>query len=279
MNDFRKEYQSAIQDIREFHMDISDCMDERKHRKRVYKRARRVTTMAFSTICVVFVFGFGTVKAATYIQNEIMVDEWGFSGREAERGSQNEAQAYILNEELQSPAEEASLAAVPQAASENEQEASLEEAMENETEMTAPLKSYSSLEEFEKNEDIIFPQPSENIVGKNSGVEISVCGDWALVRYDMGGRTLWLERTDYENTSAHRSSKVFPEGVCNERAYTTGSGYTYTVVDSVRENDSDPLRIHAAVTVGAYEAFIDFDGYTELEAQAIMDSIDLSLYE
>ena len=100
-----------------------------------------------------------------------------------------------------------------------------------------------------------------------------------MVRYDVGDKVLWIERTDYADTQGHAAAKVFPRGVCNERSYTTPAGYTYTLIDSVKEQKDEPLQIHAAITVGSYEAFIDFMGYTEEEAKKIMDSIDLSVYE
>ena len=142
-----------------------------------------------------------------------------------------------------------------------------------------PTKTYVSWEEFEKCEDIIFPQPSISIGKTIEATDITVCGDWAMVRYDVDGKVLWIERTDYSATQGHASSKVFPGRVCNERTYTTPAGYTYTLIDSVKENVDEPLQIHAAISVGSYEAFIDFMGYTEEDAKKIIDSIDLSVYE
>lgn len=55
-------------------------------------------------------------------------------------------------------------------------------------------------------------------------------------------------------------------------------GYTYTLVDSVKE-EGEQLQIHGAVTVGSYEAYIDFMGYTEEEAVQVIESINLSEYE
>ena len=137
-------------------------------------------------------------------------------------------------------------------------------------------KTYYSIQEFQENEKIVFPQPSLPIPGT---VEIVVCDTWAMSRYDTEGRILWLERTDYADTQGHSASKVFPEGVHNERTYTNTGGYTYTLVDSVQTDQQEPLRIHGAIAVGTYEVFIDFYGYTEEEAKQIIDSIDLSLYE
>lgn len=50
------------------------------------------------------------------------------------------------------------------------------------------------------------------------------------------------------------------------------------MVDSVKE-EGEQLQIHGAVTVGSYEAYIDFMGYTEEEAVQVIESINLSEYE
>ena len=391
MNDFKSCYQAAVQDMdmlgmKEFHIDASACMDVRNHKKRVVKHMQRVSAAAFSTVCVVFLCGFGTVKAAEYIENVIKVNTWGFESADAVTMARNEAednQTFVIGEEVagqsvvigeeaagQSGTAESDSTLPPQgeAAAGTEamsggeasgvmQAAQAEAggvgAAQAETALQAdsagaaaqagaalqadsagaaaqagaalqadsagaaaqagaalqakavgtadqaaasgiaedqaaaaevkteeiPVKNYTSLEEFEKDEDIIFPQPSTGIGEKIERTEITVCGDWAMIRYDADGKVLWMERTDYAETEGHVSSKVFPNGVCNERSYTTPQGYTYTLVDSVKEKEGDSLQIHAAVTVGSYEAFIDFMGYTQKEAELIMDNVDLSLYE
>ncbi len=402
MNDFRSEYQSAVQDMdtlgmKEIHIDALSVMDEGRHRKRMRKKVQRMTATTFSAVCVIFLCGFGTVKAAEYIGNVIKVSEWGFESGDAATMARNEAEGstvYVTGEEVGLALGEAEVsagAACPAAAMPEEgihagkvsETAGMEEATlvkdiqygdagleaegrdsgtetlkkgkasdagtseeewmsgmgateegkaagtesaegemasgketaeggmpealagtaeetetaekETEWQKTAetqecleddlcsveaiPVKNYDSWEEFEKNEDIIFPQPSISIGHPIASTQIMVCGDWAMVRYDLDGKVLWLERTDYADTEGHTSTKVFPGGVCNERSYTTSQGYTYTLVDSAKGEGEGELQIHAAITVGSYEAFIDFLGYTEADAKRIMDSIDLSIYE
>lgn len=388
MNDFKNTYQSAVQDMdklgmRKCHIDASACMDEGRHRRRMLKRMRRTMTNTFSAMCVVFICGFGTVKAADYIENVIKVNQWGFESADAVTMARNDGlnsqinvgqdslELAVAEEEVEEKAvsreepfmpqmqriepeatEEISTEEIrieePQITGEEqqvtvtegmsqEQSAQISEAMavqaediaieqtkqaerkqqqsvekqpeiaseaeglmaveteENAPVMTEmpieelameaaaveeiPTKNYVSWEEFEKSEDIIFPQPSISIGKTIEATDITVCGDWAMVRYDVDGKVLWIERTDYSATQGHASSKVFPGGVCNERTYTTPTGYTYTLIDSVKENVDEPLQIHAAISVGSYEAFIDFMGYTEEDAKKIIDSIDLSVYE
>lgn len=352
MNDFKSEYQLAVQDMdmlgmKEIHIDAFSVMDEGKHRRRMVKRMQRMTATTFSAVCVIFLCGFGTVKAAEYIENVIKVSEWGFESGDAVTMARNESeggQAYAIEDKVELAPEDNSLMLMIEApegefvnsspavdeadvpmessgakdsgagqskASESamKQNGEAEPFMENVKEMSdmlptsdleerkrsygepaqtesatedmveeIPVKNYSSWEECWKNEDFIFPQPSISMRGMII-TDIMVCGDWVMARYDGSGKVLWLERTDYRDTQGHASSKVFPGGVCNERSYTTPQGYTYTLIDSVKESEEELLQIHAAVTVGTYEAFIDFMGYTEEEAKKIMDSVDLSVYE
>ena len=283
MNEFRDCYQSAVKDMgilgmKEFHIDASQCMDEGRHNRRMIRRMRRSAATAFSAACVVFLCGFGTVKAAEYFENIIKVKEWGFESADAATMARNEAedaQAYIVSEEVGTAVEGRFQG---EAATEEEALQSLEGEVEEVEVEELPVKNYSSLEELlEENEDIIFPQPS--ISTEAEEINAAICGDWAMIRYDLDGKVVWVERTDYADTQSHASSKVFPGGVCNERQYTTVQGYTYTLVDSVKEEEDDSLQIHGAVSVGTYEVYIDLIGYTEEEAKVMIESIDLSLYE
>ncbi len=279
MNDFKNAYESAMQDVREFHIDISDCIDERKHKRRVRRRTQRVITTAFSTMCVIFICGLGTVKAAEYIHNEIRVKEWGFESADGVTMARNDAEnkCFVIDEEIEEKLYESSTEeakALSQASAEPMPQDIMEDTAEERI-----VKNYDSLEEFKENEDIIFAIPSISIGDHVENTDIIVCGDWVMIYYDVDGKGLWLERTDYANTQGHASSKVFPSGVCNERTYITPQGYTYTLIDSIKESEEEQLQIHAAVSVASYEVFIDFMGYTEKEAKDIMDSIDLSAYE
>lgn len=279
MNDFKNAYESAMQDVRELHIDISDCMDERKHKRRVRRRVQRVMTTTFSTMCVIFICGLGTVKAAEYIQNEIRVKEWGFESADAITMARNDVEnkTFVIDEAIEEQLFE-SYEEKAKAISNVDAEFKSEDIKEYSTN-DYTTKNYESLEEFKESEDIIFAYPSISIGNHIESTDIIVSGDWAMICYKVDGKGLWLERTDYADTNGHASSKAFPSGVCNERTYTTPQGYEYTLIDSIRESGEEQLQIHAAITVGSYEAFIDFIGFTEKQAWNIMDSIDLSVYE
>ncbi len=336
MNDFKDAYRSAIQDTEEFHIDVSSCMDENKHRQRVIKHARRATTTAFSAMCVLFVCGFGSVKASDYIQNVVKVSKWGFESADTITMAQKEAgygRSYIIEEQADIKiAEEESpmLMAIEEGGQKEDSQANIDGSIQNleeqkvmegaftdvsgnsvtdnsvpgnsvsgnmlakqksdilvtsteqkleNKEQELPIVYYTSLEEFEENEDIIFPQPSISIGKKLISTEVTVSGGWAMVRYEADNKVLWIERTDYAGTEGHTSSKVFPGGAANERTYTTPDNYTYLLVNSGKESSDKKSQIHAAITVGSYEMFIDFLGFEETDAKRVIDSIDVSLYE
>lgn len=293
MNDFKSAYQSAVQDMnvlgmKEIHIDAVSCMDVKNHKKRKMKQVQRVTTTAFSAICIIFVCSIGTVKAAEYFGNVITVNEWGFQSGDVVTMTENDGEickTFIVEEEIATKQETVTESETDNASTDlfEEQQENMADKSENaqgvmETELM-PVKNYTSWEELKKDEDILFPQPSISIGEKIDAMDITVCGNWAMVRYDVDGKVLWMERTNYADTQGHAASKAFPGGVCNERSYTDSAGYTYTLLDSVKEKEENPLQIHAAVSVGSYEVFMDFMGYEEEEVRKILDSVDLSLYE
>ncbi len=138
---------------------------------------------------------------------------------------------------------------------------------------------YSSLEEFKEAEQIPIALPETDLLGEQVISEYYVVlGDHYLkARIETEGRFFMLDQVYFGNTDGHVSSTVYPEGVCNERSYTTIKGYTYTIIDSVCEQGECP-DIHAAISIGDYELIANFTGYTQEEAYVILDNIDLSVY-
>lgn len=108
MNDFKKAYQSAVQDMdvlgmKEIHIDAVSCMDEKRHKRCRMKQVQRATATAFSAMCIICVCSLGTVKAAGYLGNVIKVSEWGFRSGDAATMARNDGEishTYILEEEV-----------------------------------------------------------------------------------------------------------------------------------------------------------------------------------
>lgn len=294
MNDFESIYKSAMQDVKEYHIDVTLCMDEHRHKNRIFRQVYRKTATVFSVVCVVLICGLGSVTAADYIQNIIKVNSQGFESADTATMNSNKGVSgtYVIDEavgqevavpEAAVPETAMSEAAVPEAAV--PEAAAPEMALAGQMSVDSaqadeiPVHTYASWEEFEKNEDIIFPQPSISIGETIASTEVTVSGSWAMVRYDVDGKVFWMERTDYGDTNGHVSSKVFPGGVGNERAYMAPMGYEYTLVDSVKVEETEQLQIHAATTVGSYEVYMDFMGFIEEDVMKIIDSVDISQYE
>ena len=123
----------------------------------------RSAATAFSAACVIFLCGFGTVKAAEYLENVIKVQEWGFESADAATMARNETEyprTYIVSEEVGLSMEDNDVKEVVGGEEGPVLFEAGEEDMTEEVEVEEmPVKNYSSLEEFRRNEDIIFPQP------------------------------------------------------------------------------------------------------------------------
>ena len=52
---------------KEFHIDASRCMDERRHQRFVARRMKKMAASAFSAVCVIFLCGFGSFITASII--------------------------------------------------------------------------------------------------------------------------------------------------------------------------------------------------------------------
>ena len=107
--------------------------------------------------------------------------------------------------------------------------------------------------------------------------QYSVFGMWVFARIHAGEKLFMMHQTDYRDTNGHAAAVSYSGAVCNERKYSTGQGYIYTVIDSVEEEEEMP-RIHAAISVNDYELIVDFIGYTEDEAYQILEHMDLGIY-
>lgn len=339
MTEFKEVYQTALHDTRKFHIDAADCLNRGRHKARIWRQAYRTTASLAAAASLLLLVGVGTVSAAGYLQNLIVVNESGFQSADAgirldgkqsrnlargieESGSEDTApilegapaqmmeaapagesaieqtetapitDAAVeadVSEEKETVRGETSIAAdeaLP-AADDSMKKASAETAsVQPETQSDeagimmaseVPFREYGTMEEFRSKESVILPMPA--VLGDSiTGISIRVSDSWALVSCQLDSKSFWMERTDYSKTEGHASSKVFPGGVTNERTYQSGS-YQYTLVDSVKQTEEEPLQIHAAISVGSYEVYLDFSGFTEKEAKAVIDSLDIKQYE
>lgn len=264
MADFGKAYKDAAAEIGRPSIDAQSVMDEAR-RRRVKRRmiGQKGATLA-SLIFIICAGGFTSVKAAGYLGSVIRVSERGFVTGDLHTMT-NDIGAGTSGEVAE---------AMPALARESEQ---TEDIISEEPE-------YEEIEEFEFDSVETFRQAYPDVIlalpeisAENESVY--VCGDGIYVRYQvLEEQFVDIQRFDYHGSSGHSSSVSFGEEICNERTFTTKQGFTYTLIDGVKESESDPLRIHGAISVEYYEIFINFYGYEEKEAEQILESIDLSLY-
>lgn len=101
---------------------------------------------------------------------------------------------------------------------------------------------------------------------------------YVMVMIEAGDRKFYMDQSYYGNSEGHSSSTVYADGLCNQRNYISADGYLYLIADSCPDKEEE-RGIHAAISVGDYELIMDMYGYSEEEAYAILDSMDLSVYE
>lgn len=286
MNDFRNTYQDAMADLKTIHIDVNSVLDEGRRKRLKKQRIRQKCITAMSAACIFCLCTIGTVQAAEYVKTVIKVNEYGFRSADTK--------TMALNEEEQA-AGGAAASFVHHGMTQEELERQMKE-IENleEDEViiedycadgavvleTETAKEYDSIEEFRANEEALFAFPDMELLGETIDAEhVWVSGMFITVRIESGEKSIYIDCMDYSDSSGHASSTVFPSGVCNERTYMTKQGYEYILIDGVRKTPEEPLSIHAAATVGNYEIYMDFQGYKEEEAERILESMDISLYE
>ncbi len=262
MADFGKAYKDAAAEIGRPSIDAQSVLDEAR-RRRVKRRmlCRKGATFA-SVILIIFVGGFTSAKAAGYLGSVIRVNERGFVSGDPDTMT-SDAGVRVEQEGV-----------MPFSAGETQQSA--DDISE------APV--YEEIEEFEFDSVEVFRQAYPEMIVALPEISaedeaVYVCGDSVYIRYQVGeGQFVDIQIFDYHGSSGHSASVSFGEEICNERTYTTKQGFSYTLIDGVKESESDPLRIHGAISVEYYEVFINFYGYEEEEAEQILESIDLSPY-
>lgn len=281
MNEFRDTYQRAVADIETVHIDVDSVLDEGRRRHLKRRRAGQKAATLCAIACILVVGTIGTVQAADYVKSIIKVNEFGFSSADPITASLNEemtvqgaaSSAYGIDEE-----------ALEQTKQMDEDELVIEDYGQGELAEEDGTIEYDSVKEFREKEKAVLALPDMALLGETiSDEHIWVSGIFISVRIEAGEKSVFFDRTDYSGSAGHASSSVYSGGVCNERTYETGQGYEYILVDSVEDSGEENKEmlpdIHAAATVGNYEIYADFYGYTEKEVKKILESMDLTVYE
>lgn len=297
MNNFGMVYKAEADKIVPIHIDINEVLDEGRRKRLVRQKRRQMTAKVLAAAAVLFLTTIGSVQAAEYIRNVIQVSESGFRSKDAaaltagggDMGKEAYAQdgeTYAQNGEtyVQDGEAYAHVKSMEEAAEteiqgmlQMDEEAVTVESYNKDTGAVEPveIREYDSIEAFRQAEEAVISLP--NIEEKPDTVQIWADDMMVSVRQQWGEKSILLDCIDYSGSAGHASSTVYAGGVCNERTYTTAQGFSYILVDSA-EAQSLPPDVHAAVTVGAYEIYLDFCGYGEAEIGNILESIDLSVY-
>ena len=277
MNDFKTTYQEAVSEIETVHIDVTSVLDEgrRKRFKAHRKRQKFVTVVAAGGIFVLCTLG--TVQAAEYVKSVIKVNEYGFqsadrltmSRSEKEKsgfGDDSDLEAQMMYEEWEEELQDTLKMRNGELVIESSE---------------TVTKEYTSIKNFQEQEDAVFALPDLEEMGYVVDSErIWVNGTFISARVACGEKHIFFDRIDYSDArGGHASSTVYTGGVCHERTFTTGQGYEYILVDSKEKTGEGQLMIHAAISVGYYEMYMDFFGFEEEEVRKILEEVDLSIYE
>lgn len=261
MNDFREAYKNALNDVADINISANSVMDEIRHKKIQTRRKRQQAVTVISFALILCVSGITTVKAAGYFNSIIKVSKDGFKSGDAVTMAQAETDEETTEEVPAYEVDESTgtTEAVVMGSIVNTEYDSVE----------AMLQAYP---------DLIIVYPDDQYT-EGASTNAIMAGNMVYIRYQFeDGSFFMIERTDYGDSLGHAATTVFPGGVCNERTYTTDKEFSYTIIDSVKEDENEPLQIHAAISVGNYEVYVNYYGYEEEEAYKILDDMDLSPY-
>lgn len=274
MNDFRTTYRDAVSEIENVHIDVTSVLDEGRRKRFMAHRKRQkfVTVVVAGGIFVLCTLG--TVQAAEYVKTVIKANEYGFQSADAftmafsekEGKDDTDPADRMTNEEWEEELQ-------------NALKMGNDELMIESSESVT--REYTSIKDFKEQEDTVFALPDMEQMGYTVDSEqIWVNGAFTSVRITCGEKHIFFDRIDHSDArGGHASSTVYTGGVCNERTFTTQKGYEYILVDSKEKTEEGQFMIHAAISVGYYEMYVDFFGFGENEVRRILEETDLSLYE
>lgn len=260
MRSFKEEYKGEMDRAGTFHPDVNKVLDEFQRYRKKRDRGRRIMISAASAATLFLLVG-GMAAAMNYGGGFIHVRDNGFSIT-----SEN-AQAMDSGGDRQPPlSKERSRAA---GAEPTEQCYSLE----------IQAQEYDSLKEFDERSGVIMPLPDLQLVGGDDAKQyIHVLDSQVYVRIqdDDQDRYFSLVQMDHRNDLAYAAASAYSGVAENERNYTTAQGYTYKVID-LMEGD-ELLSIECAISLYGRDILAGFFGYTQEEAYAVLESIDLGIY-
>ena len=267
MRSFREEYRREMDSVGTFHLDIERVSDEIHHHKLQKARRRRIVMSAASAAAVFLLLG-GVATAMNYGSSFIQVRDNGFSiTSEKWRDTESETETEGVEDTGQ-----------PLALT-RERSRQMPEEIEAECIVyEMEIKEYDSLAAFLEESTVVVPLPDMQLLGGDAAEQnIHVLGDQLYISLlDTQERFFSIMQMDHRGSQAYASSSAYGGEAANERNFTTSQGYTYKVIDII--DGSDVSNIECAISLYGRDLLVGFRGYTQEEAYAVLQSMDLGVY-
>lgn len=289
MNNFRESYQQMMNDMPAYSIDVDSVLNEARHKHVIARQRKQMAGSVVLTLCLLCICGVGSVKAAGYFGNVIRATNTGFATGDAvtmsdmARGSEEAMESEESGMETEEEAIPGRGRSAVQETTADEWEDQSGERQKEVLELESVMiesREYTSVADFRSAEPdavLVLPDMPED-ESEIEELNISVMEDTILFHcITKEGRAVTLHVSNYVNSQGHASSVVYGDEIVNEREYITQDGYTYTLIDSVNE-EQIYCGLHAAAAVGSYEIIADFWGYSEEEALSMIEGMDLTSY-
>jgi len=249
-----------------FHLDVERVSDEIHHHKLRKVRRRRMLVSAASAAAVFLLVG-GVVTAMNYGSGFIRAHDNGFSIT-SEKWRDSESEMGTEGADTGQPP-----ALTRERSGQNPEETEAE-CIVYETES----KEYDSLAAFQEENTVVVPLPDMRLLGGDAAEQnIHLVGNQLYICFrDTQERIFSIMQMDHRGSQAYAASSAYAGEADNERDYTTAQGYTYKVIDII--DDSDVSNIECAISLYGRDLLVSFRGYTQEEAYAILQSMDLGVY-
>lgn len=296
LRNFREEYSKALQELPEFHMDVSQIRSKEIQVRMARARRRKMLIPAVSAACIFLMCGVGAA-AMNYQSSRIQVERNGFSflgqgvapDGEAAGGAAS-AGGAALSEGGASQAETAEDTGVAYALNKRAEEEGFPEAQGESAqdgvavaqivaEVDCTDITYDSIEEFRRCEDMVIAIPEAEWLGDPEELEdqfVTVNMMHVMVSMSFGEKRFFMSQADNREFPNYASSSVFMGDAANERTLTNDQGMTYTLFDSVEEDQV--VSTHAALSANGRDIIYTFFGYESEEVDAVLKQLDVSIY-
>lgn len=263
MRNFREEYSKTIQELPEFHMDADKVRNEGYQKRAELIRRRRWMVSAAAAAGVFVMCSVGVAAGIGFQNNRVETGQNGFSFWGMTKSNDSAQVAECAVEEVAD-------------------EETVEEAVTDGEAADGEVweRTYDSIEEFRKQEDVVIAVPELAWLGEPDEVEsqLVIVTEFMPIhiRVDFGEKCFMMSQDDNREAPEYASSIVFPGEAANQRSYTNEQGLTYQIFDSFE--DGELIGTHAAISVNGRDVVYSFIGYQYEEVDAVLKQLDVSIY-